>query len=274
VLLDPTSCTYSAPLATFAVQLAATMPALLAAYRTGDGVAMTAFGDDLIAAQGEFNRPAFANTMAYWFSELPELAELLRRPGARVADVACGVGWSAIYLARNFPTLHVDGFDNDEFSVQRARRNAGDAGVTDRVQFQLADAAAIPGAGYDLVTMFEAIHDLAHPVAALRRAKELLTPGGTVLVADERVADTFTAPGDMTERLFYGASLLFCLPTGMAGADSTGTGAVFRTSTLRAYAAQAGFTAIDVATIESPLWRFYLLRAAEEDVEERPAFPA
>jgi hypothetical protein len=79
--------------------------------------------------------------------------------------------------------------------------------------------------------------------------------GGTVLVAD-----TFTAPGDLTEQLFYGASLLFCLPTGMAEPGSAATGAVFRTSALRACAIEAGFMAVDVAPIDSPVWRFYLLR--------------
>lgn len=260
VLLDPASCSYSAPLATFAVQLAATMPALLAAYRTGGGVPMAAFGADAVTAQGGFNRPAFTNTMPYWFTQLPELAEILRRPGARAADVACGVGWSSICLAQNFSALQVDGFDNDELSIALARRNAAGAGVADRVRFHLADAATIPGAGYDLVTVFEAIHDLARPVPALIRARALLKPGGTVLVADERVADTFTAPGDAIERLFYGASLLFCLPTGMAEPGSAATGAVFRASALSAYATDAGFSAIDIAPIESPTWRFYLLR--------------
>ena len=84
-------------------------------------------------------------------------------------------------------------------------------------------------------------------------------PGGTVLVADERVADTFTRPWRRHERLFYGASL-FCVATGMAEPGSAATGAVFRTSTLHAYATQAGFSAIDIAPIENPTWRFYLLQ--------------
>lgn len=259
-LLDPTSCSYITPLATFAVQLATTMPALLDAYRSGGGVPMTAFGADLVTAQGGFNRPAFTNSMGYWFTQLPDLAEALRAPGARSADVACGLGWSAISLAQDFPTLQVDGFDNDELSITLARRNAAEAGIADRVRFSVADAAAIPGGGYDLVTVFEAIHDLAHPIEALTRAKALVKLGGSVLIADERVADAFTAPGGSIERLFYGASVLFCLPTGMADGDSAGTGAVFRSSTLRAYAAEAGYTNVDVVPIDSPLWRFYLLR--------------
>ena len=115
------------------------------------------------------------------------------------------------------------------------------------------------GGRYDLVTIFEALHDMNHPVDALRSAYRLLKEGGSVVVADERVAEHFTAPGDDIERFNYGWSVLHCLPVGMLEPDSAGTGTVMRPDTVRAYAAAAGFNRTDVLPIEHDLWRFYRL---------------
>ena len=112
---------------------------------------------------------------------------------------------------------------------------------------------------YDLVTIFEALHDMNHPVEALRTARSNLAEGGSVLVADERVAERFTAPGDEIERLNYGWSVLHCLAVGRIDEDSVGTGTVMRPETVRAYAAEAGFGRVDVLAIEHDFWRFYRL---------------
>jgi hypothetical protein len=110
-----------------------------------------------------------------------------------------------------------------------------------------------------LVTIFEALHDMNHPVEALRAARNMLVEDGSVVVADERVAERFTAPGDELERFMYGFSVLHCLAVGMLDEDSAGTGTAIRPETVRAYAAEAGFGRVDVLPIEHDFWRFYRL---------------
>jgi SAM-dependent methyltransferase len=112
---------------------------------------------------------------------------------------------------------------------------------------------------YDLVTIFEVLHDMNHPVEALRTARNMLVEGGSVLVADERVADRFNAPGDEIERFNYGWSILHCLPVGNLEEDSAATGTVIRPDTVRAYAAEAGFGHVEVLEIDNDFWRFYRL---------------
>jgi hypothetical protein len=101
---------------------------------------------------------------------------------------------------------------------------------------------------------------MADPVGALRTARDRLADGGSVLVADERVADAFTAPGDATERLMYGWSILHCLPATLAEDPVEATGTVLRAPTLARWAAAAGFTGFEVLAIDNPFWRFYRLR--------------
>src|SRR5207302_589351 len=125
-------------------------------------------------------------------------------PPARVADVGCGTGWSSIGIAEAYPKVTVEGLDLDSASIKEARHSAGQRGVGDRVKFEVRDAGDPGLAGsYDLVTSFETIHDMAHPVAALRAMRGLVKKGGVVLVVDEKVAEEFTAPGDDLERLMY-----------------------------------------------------------------------
>ncbi len=127
--------------------------------------------------------------------------------------------------------------------------------------FQERDAGDPELAGrYDLVTIFEALHDMSYPVQALRAARGLLAEGGLVLIADERTEDEFTAPASNRERLFYGYSVFHCLPVGMVGEGAAGTGTVMRADTLRRYAEEAGFSSCEVLPIEADTWRFYLLR--------------
>ena len=190
---------------------------------------------------------------------MPDVHERLLA-GARVGDVACGAGWSSIGIALAYPDARVDGYDVDEASIELARANAAASGVADRVTFHVRDIAAGPPPGeYDLVCVFEAIHDMARPVEALRSVRAMAGGGGAVLVMDERTADTFNAPGDEIERIFYGFSLVLCLPAGMAEEESAATGTVMRADTLRGYAQAAGFGGVEVLDIEHPMFRLYRL---------------
>ncbi|HYR13751.1 MAG TPA: methyltransferase domain-containing protein, partial [Mycobacterium sp.] len=130
--------------------------------------------------------------------------------------------------------------------------------VSDRVKFEIRDAADPRLAGsYDLVTAFETIHDMSNPVGALRAMRGLVNNGGTIVIADENVAEEFAAPGDEVERFMYGFSSVHCLPVGMVEPDSAGTGTVMRPSRLRQYAREAGFADIEILPVESDFWRFY-----------------
>lgn len=263
VLLDPDSLSYLGFLGKVAVAAVRPVDALLEAYRTGGGVPWEAYGDDLREAQAEQNRPVFLGLLGTeWLPQVPDVhRRLAADPPAAVADVACGAGWSSIGIALAYPKVRVHGFDLDAPAVEMARRNAEAAGVGDRVSFEVRDAAdpELEGA-YDLAAIFEAVHDLSRPVEVLRAMRGLLADGGSVLVMDERVEESFTAPGSDLERLFYQFSTLVCLPIGMADQPSAGTGTVMRPDTLRAYAEEAGFGSFEVLPIEHDFFRFYRLR--------------
>ena len=106
---------------------------------------------------------------------------------------------------------------------------------------------------------FETLHDMADPVSALYAAAALLVPGGAVLVGDEKVGETFTAPGDELERFNYGWSALHCLPSALTEPNSVATGTVMRPGTVRGFAERAGFSTVTVLPVEHEFWRFYRL---------------
>jgi SAM-dependent methyltransferase len=259
VFVEQEDVNFLTPLAALAIGVLGPMEALLRAYRSGGGVPYEAY--DVHEAIGAINRPQFVHLVADWLAAIPDVdARLADEPPARVADLACGTAWSSIAIARAYPRVSVDAIDVDVESIESARRNVAAVGLDDRVRPIVQDASDpdLPGR-YDLVTIFEALHDMNHPVEALRTARESLAEGGSVVIADERVAEHFTAPGDELERLNYGWSVLHCLAVGLLDADSTGTGTVLRTETVRAYASQAGFGRVDVLPIEHDFWRFYRL---------------
>lgn len=262
-LLNPDSPYSIAPLARSLVASAKVMPQLLEAYRTGGGVEWSDYGTDMIESQGDFNRPWLVNSFG---SEiLPAITAIHERlaavPPARVADVACGVGWASIAIAKAYPDVTVDGFDLDEASITLARKNAQKAGVGDRVTFERRDAADPAAVGqYDLAVIIEAIHDLSRPVEVLSAMRRMLRPGGIALVADEKTEDTFTAPAGEIERLYFGFSLFTCLPAAMTERPTAATGTVIREDTMRRYASEAGFSGTErLDQPELEMLRFYQL---------------
>jgi 2-polyprenyl-3-methyl-5-hydroxy-6-metoxy-1,4-benzoquinol methylase len=262
-LLDVSSLNHIAPMARAVLASIRPIDALLEAMRTGGGVPYADYGEDLHEAQAAFTRPLFENLLgSEWLGTVSEIRERLEAdPPARVADIACGQGRSSIEIARAFPKVQVDGIDSDTASIEFARRNLEGSGVEDRVTFHDRDAADAALAGrYDLVTIFEALHDMSYPVDVLRAARGLLAEGGVMMIGDERTEESFTAPAGETERLYYGFSILHCLPVGMVGEGAAGTGTVIRPGTVRRYAEEAGFSSCEVLPIENDFWRFYLLR--------------
>lgn len=261
-LLDLDSPYSIAPLCKSFVAVSGVMPDLVAAFRSGGPVPWSAYGRDMVEAQGDFNRPWLVGSLGTeYIPSIPDVHErLMSEPGSRVADVACGVGWAAISLARAYPNITVDGFDLDEPSIEIASRNAKEAGVADRVRFEAKDAAdPALESRYELAIVVESIHDLSQPVAVLSAIRGMLKPGGTLIVADERTEDSFTAPASETERLFYAYSVLCCLPSAMDDHTSAATGTVMRRTTFEAYANEAGFDGVSVLPIEHDFLRFYRL---------------
>jgi 2-polyprenyl-3-methyl-5-hydroxy-6-metoxy-1,4-benzoquinol methylase len=249
-----------APFGAMVAGIGGALERVLEAYRTGGGVPYEAYGAAFRDGQGAINRPAFAQDLtAAWLPGIPDLHQRLAAdPPARVADVGCGVGWSTLALARAYPRAEVTGYDLDRESVAEARRSAARDGL--RARFEQKDAEALAGDGpFDLILVLEALHDMARPTRALAAFRRALAPGGSVVVADERVAPRFDAPGDEVERMMYGWSIAHCLPVAMAEQPSEAIGTVIRADVVRGCAREAGFGGCEVLPIENLLFRFYRL---------------
>ena len=180
-------------------------------------------------AQAGFNRPAYTGQLVQeWLPAVPDLHATLTRGGA-IAELGSGAGWAAIALARGYPDLRVDGFD---WTRPRSRPPAGTRSRLGwrpgSIRRRRRHRSGADGC-YDAVFAFEVVHDLAHPVEALRTARRITS--GPVIVVDERVAETFHAPADPMERFFYAASVLHCLPVGRCERRSAATGTVMRPDT-------------------------------------------
>jgi 2-polyprenyl-3-methyl-5-hydroxy-6-metoxy-1,4-benzoquinol methylase len=259
VLADPDDIRYRAFNGVEIVRAGRWLAPLAEAFRTGDAPPPLPWAPE---GRAEYNRAAFLNLLGTrWLPAIADVDQRLRRePPARVADLACGAGWSSIAMAQAYPMIRVDGFDLDPDVIAAARRNAEQAGLAGRVAFAVTDASS-PGISgrFDLVTIFEGLHDMSRPVDALRAAHRLLTPSGSVVIADELTADVFTAPASDLERYQYGWSVVSCLPSAMGDPGTAATGAVMRPATLGRYAREAGFRSMDVLPIQTQTWRFYRL---------------
>jgi SAM-dependent methyltransferase len=263
VLLDGDSLSFMGASVTQLMTLRGAFDQVVEAFRTGGGVPYEAYGVDGVEGQGASNRPIFLTTLPNeWLPAIPEVhTRLSSSPPARIVDVGCGTGWSSIAMATAYPTVTVDGFDPYEPSVERARQNAEDAGVSDRVRFHAKDAGALTVDGpAAFATAFECVHDMARPVDVLRAVRAALDGEGAMLVVDERTRETFSGEPDEREAYMYGWSVFDCLPAGMFEQPSAGTGTAMRPGTLEGYASEAGFTGFEVLPIEHDSFRLYLLR--------------
>jgi 2-polyprenyl-3-methyl-5-hydroxy-6-metoxy-1,4-benzoquinol methylase len=264
VLANAESVHYLAPMAQLLAGVVSPLPSLVDAYRTGRGIAYSEYGNDTVEGQGRINRSVFLRQLGPdWLAAMPDLDARLRETGAAVADIGCGVGWSAIAMAMHYPTARVDGFDLDATSIDLARSHAlsvKNGRLSDRLEFRVADAGdpALSGR-YDLVTAFECLHDMSDPIGALGTMRRLVKPEGTVLIVDERVGTSFLGGDGDLDGLMYGWSVLHCLPVGMHGEDSAGTGTVMRPETLERYAREAGFSRVEIVPVDAGFFRLYRL---------------
>ena len=260
VLLDDDSEACMKPCAAVVPWVAKAIDIMVEEFRHGNGADFGRF--DLHDVQAAFTRPVFANHLTqHWLPALPEVqAPLDAGTPVRIAEVGCGEGLAAITIATAYPNAEIDGYDLDEASVAVAQRAAADAGVADRVRFEVRDAAD-PGirGDYDLVMAIEMLHDVPDPVGILRTMRTLAGSEGTVLVVDERTEDSFTVPTSEMERFFYSFSTLHCLAVSLQH-DGAGTGTVIRPETVRRYAREAGFESVDVLDVDHPQFVLYRLR--------------
>ena len=263
VLAAPDDPMHVAPLAHMVAGIGGVLERVAQAYRSGGGVPYAEYGRAFRYGQGHINRPAFTQELGAWIEAMPDVAARLRSTTApRIADVGCDQGWAAVAAARAYPSATVVALDLDPASVSDARRHAAEAGVAARVRAVEGDATKLVAEGpFDLVMVLEALHDFARPVDALGAVRAGLTDGGCALIADERVAEQFHAPGDETERMMYGWSVVHCLPTQLVEQPSAALGTVLREKTVRDLAAQAGFRAVHVLPIENDFFRLYRLDA-------------
>lgn len=260
-LLERDSANYVVPMAQLVVGVTRPMEELLNTYRDGGGVPYDSYGMVFREAEAASNRATYLNDLPdAWIPAMPDVHERLQSPDTRIADLGCGYGWSCVGMARGYANVQVDGFDYDAPSIERAKQIARENNVHDRVRLYVHDVSDADLMGrYDLVTAFECVHDMSNPVGALKTMKRLAGERGAVLIADERVGDTFTAQGNEVEWMMYGWSMLHCLPVGMAEQPSAATGTVMRADTLREYARQAGFRDVEILPVENFFFRLYRL---------------
>jgi SAM-dependent methyltransferase len=233
-------------------------PRVTEAFRTGDGLGWGEHHPDLWQGTERFFRPGYAaNLVDAWIPALDGVGEKLAA-GARVADVGCGHGASTILLAQAYPRSTFVGYDVHPRSVEWARKAAAEAGVSDRCRFEVAPADAFPGDGYDLIAVFDALHDMGDPLAAAAHVRRSLAGDGTFLLvepaAGERVEDNLNPVG----RIFYSASLFICMPNARSQGGA-GLGNQVPEATWRDLLAEAGFTRVRRAT-ETPFNRVFEAR--------------
>ena len=221
------------------------------AFRTGRGIGWDEHGPAHSRGMDLISRAVVVPALAGWLAALDGVAARLEAGGA-VADVGCGYGSPTIAMARAFTRSRFLGIDADDASVARARQAAAEAGLGTRVTFEVADAAGLPGEGYDLVTFVDCLHDLGDPVGALRGARQALAPGGSVLLVEHAGSEHAEENLNPAGRFFYAASALVCTPNALAHGGA-GLGTIPGETALRAVAAEAGFSQVSRVDVDAPL---------------------
>lgn len=215
---------------------------ITAAMRTGDGLGWAEQSHDVHEGCERFFRPGYnAHLVADWLPALDGVVEKLER-GAQVADIGCGYGTSTVIMAQAYPNSQFAGSDYHDGSIAAARENAQRSGVSDRISFEQTPAAAYSGTGYDLVTTFDALHDMGDPVGAARHVLSTLAPDGTWMIvepaAGDRVEDNLNPVG----RVYYASSTFLCTPGSLSQEVGLALGAQAGPARIQDVVTSAGFT--------------------------------
>jgi 2-polyprenyl-3-methyl-5-hydroxy-6-metoxy-1,4-benzoquinol methylase len=226
-------------------------PAIEEAFKTGRGYGWHEHDARLFAATERFFRPGYnAHLVPEWIPALEGVDEKLRA-GASVADVGCGLGTSTIVMAQAYPNSRFVGYDYHEKSIDAARAAADRAGVSDRVQFEVASAQAFPGEGYDLIACFDCIHDMGDPGGAAAHIRAALAPDGTFMMVEPFANDKLEDNLNPVGRVYYAASTIICTPSSLAQNVGLGLGAQAGEARMREIFTGAGFSRFRRAT-ETP----------------------
>jgi 2-polyprenyl-3-methyl-5-hydroxy-6-metoxy-1,4-benzoquinol methylase len=224
-------------------------PKVEAAFRTGHGVAWGESSGCLFCAVGAFFRPGYVNGIVQ--SWLPALEGVLPKLhlGAKVADVGCGVGFSTLLMAKAFPESSFVGYDFHAPSIEQANAHAKAHGLADRVRFKTAPAKEIAERDFDLVTMFDCLHDMGDPRGCAKHMHKLLKPEGSWMIVEPIAADNPADNiGNPVSRLYYNASTMICVPTSLAQEVGEALGAQAGEAKLTQVLGEAGFSRVRRAT--------------------------
>jgi len=263
VLTSPTGV---GPLAVTTTILARHIPQVTQAFRDGGGVPYAAFGPEWTDAWDAVGRGVYDTMLLSEYVPLAAgLADALTA-GVRVADVACGTGHALVVLARAFPASTFTGYDLDEHAIARARAEAAGAGLTN-VSFEVTDVARLAGpARFDVIFVFDAVHDQVEPDTVLTAIRDVLVPGGLLFMREPRAADTLE--GNMANPMapiLYSVSTLQCMTVSLAHGGA-GIGTVFGEQHARKLLADAGFTEPEVQPAPgNPFGAVYLTRKPVTD---------
>jgi ubiquinone/menaquinone biosynthesis C-methylase UbiE len=234
-------------------------PRITEAFRTGTGLGWHQRDENVVVGCEQLLRSGYiTNLIPSWIPALDGVVDKLRA-GARVADIGCGHGASTILLAQKYPNSRFIGSDHYEQSIERARERARDAGVADRVTFEVGTAASLSGSGYDLAATLGCLHDMGNPLAAARHIRRALKPNGTWLVVEPFAADDPAGNMNPVGRIYYSFSTLLCVPNAMSQPGGYSLGAQAGEAAIRRVATEGGFTRFRRAA-ETPFNLIYEVR--------------
>ena len=217
-------------------------PRITEAFRTGAGMGWHEHDEGVFLGCEQFFRAGYiANLIPSWIPALDGVADKLRA-GATVADIGCGLGASTILLAQQYPNSRFTGSDYHDQSIEIARKRAADAGVANRVRFEVAPAAGFSGTGYELAATFDCLHDMGDPVAAARRIRQALKPDGTWLVVEPYAAEEVGGNLNPVGRVYYNASTQLCVPNALSQPGGYALGAQAGEAAIQRVVTEAGFT--------------------------------
>ncbi|GGR72463.1 SAM-dependent methyltransferase [Nocardioides luteus] len=220
---------------------------VIEAARDASGVGWHEHNGDVHAGCERFFRPGYAaNLVTEWLPALDGVVPKLEA-GARVADVGCGHGASTVLMASAFPESVVTGSDYHAGSVATARERAAEAGVGERTVFEVASAAEFSGDGYDLVTMFDCLHDMGDPVGAARHVRSVIAPDGTWMIVEPAAGDHLDDNLNPIGRAYYGFSTLLCTPASLSQPVGVALGTQAGPARIRGVVTTAGFTRFRIA---------------------------
>jgi SAM-dependent methyltransferase len=248
VLADPDSPAYLPGIYEVIAAAWASADRAVGAFRSGDGVGWHEHDPRLYRGVERIFAPLYRHQLVQeWIPALDGVHERLAA-GARVADVGCGHGASTVVLAEAYPASRLVGFDYHAESIAAASKAAAEAGVGDRVAFEVAPADGFAGDGYDLVCFFDCLHDMGDPVRAAAHAREALADDGTLLLVEPAAGDDLADNLNPISRLFYAGSVFLCTPSSLAQDGARGLGAQAGEARLREVLTEAGFTRTRLAT--------------------------